>query len=174
MKTLNFKPFASLFAAVALFFTTGTSAQEIRGDSHDTRVGLGLNLGVPTTNGFNFAVGGDVRLQKDFYSNVSGILSLGYTNFSADGEDAGSIGFIPLKAGVKVFPLERFYISGELGAGFGTDKGQKTAFVWAPGIGLGFNNGLDLGLRYEEFDWSGGGSLGQVALRIAYGFNLSR
>ena len=175
MKTLTFKSVASIFGAVALLFTMNANAQsEPKGDSHDTRVGLGLSLGVPTTEGFNFAVGGDVRLQKDFYSNVSGILSLGYTNFSVDGEDSGSLGLIPLKAGIKIFPLERFYISGELGAGFGTDSGQKTAFVWSPGIGLGFNNGLDLGLRYEEFDWSGGGSLGQVALRIAYGFNLSR
>jgi len=174
MKTSNFKAIATTFAAIALFFATSAKAQtEPRGDSKDTRLGVGLSLGLPTTDGFNFAVGGDLRLQKDFYSNVSGILSLGYTNFSTEGENTGSVGFIPLKAGIKVFPLERFYISGEVGAGFGTDSGQKTAFVWAPGIGLGFNNGLDLGLRYEEFRTNGFG-LGQVALRIAYGFNLSR
>lgn len=174
MKTFNIKSIAAAFGAVALFFATSVKAQtEPRGDSKDTRLGVGLSLGLPTTDGFNFAVGGDLRLQKDFYSNVSGILSLGYTNFSTEGENTGSVGYIPLKAGIKVFPLERFYLSGEVGAGFGTDSGQKTAFVWAPGIGLGFNNGLDLGLRYEEFRTNGFG-LGQVALRIAYGFNLSR
>jgi len=174
MKTTRSKLITAAVAAVVLFFTNDVKAQtEPKGDSHDTRLGIGLSLGLPTTDGANFAIGGDARLQKDFYSNVSGLLSLGYTNFSLEGEDAGSIGFIPLKVGLKVFPIERFYISGELGAGFGTDDGQKTAFVWAPGIGLGFNNGLDLGLRYEEFRWSGS-SLGQVALRIAYGFNLSR
>lgn len=175
MKTFTFRSIASAVAAVALFFTINASAQqkEPSGDSHDTRLGIGLNLGLPTTDGFNFAIGGDLRLQKDFFSNVSGIASLGYTNFSAEGENMGSVGFIPLKVGIKVFPLERFYISGELGAGFGTDNGQETAFVWAPGIGLGLNNGLDLGLRYEEFRNNGFG-LGQIALRIAYGFNLSR
>ncbi len=169
------KSIAAGVAAAALFFTTAVKAQteEPKGDSKDTRIGIGLNLGLPTTDGFNFAIGGDLRLQKDFSSNISGIASVGYTNFSAEGEDAGSVGFIPLKAGIKVFPMERFYISGEVGAGFGTDDGQGTSFVWAPGIGLGFNNGLDLGLRYEEFRKDGFG-LGQVALRIAYGFNLSR
>lgn len=171
MKTINFKFIA---AVVAIIISYGTAkAQSAGHDSKDTRLGIGLSLGIPTHDAFNFAVGGDLRLQKDFYSNVSGMLSLGYTNFSAKGENAGSVGYIPLKAGLKVFPMERFYISGEVGAGFGTDENQKTAFVWAPGIGLGFNNGLDLGLRYEEFRDQGVG-IGQVALRIAYGFNLSK
>ena len=172
MKRNTINIFAAVVATVALLFTTKVNAQtEPRGDSRDTRLGIGLSLGIPTDDFYNFAVGGDLRLQKDFYSNVSGLLSLGYTNFSAEGEDMGSVGFIPLKAGIKVFPIERLYISGEVGAGFGTDEGQKTSFVYAPGIGLGFNNGLDLGLRYENFTKYG---IGQVALRIAYGFNLSR
>ena len=172
MKRNTINIFAAVVATVALLFTTKVNAQtEPRGDSRDTRLGIGLSLGIPTDDFYNFAVGGDLRLQKDFYSNVSGLLSLGYTNFSAEGEDMGSVGFIPLKAGIKVFPIERLYISGEVGAGFGTDEGQKTSFVYAPGIGLGFNNGLDLGLRYENFTKYG---MGQVALRIAYGFNLSR
>ncbi|WP_207427320.1 outer membrane beta-barrel protein [Pedobacter sp. SYSU D00535] len=167
----SIKFIATAAAVVALFFSTNSSAQTSDGDSKDTRLGVGLSLGIPTHEFFNFAVGGDLKLQKDFYSNVSGTASIGYTNFSAEGEDAGSIGFIPLKAGIKVFPLERFYLSGEIGAGFGTDDNQPTSFVWSPGIGLGFNNGLDLGLRYERFSKY---DLGQVALRIAYGFNLSR
>ncbi|WP_207420998.1 hypothetical protein [Desertivirga brevis] len=171
MKTISLKFIAAIIAVVTSYGTV--SAQSAGHDSRDTRLGIGLSLGIPTHDAYNFAVGGDLRLQKDFYSNVSGLLSLGYTNFSLKGEDAGSAGFVPLKAGLKVFPMERFYISGEVGAGFGTKENQKTAFVWAPGIGLGFNNGLDLGLRYEEFRNQGNG-LGQVALRIAYGFNLSK
>ena len=69
--------------------------------------------------------------------------------------------------------MERFYISGEVGAAFGTDENQKTALVYAPGIGVGFNKGIDLGLRYEGFAQNGS-NLAQVALRLAYGFNLSK
>jgi len=171
MKTNFVKGAAAIFGMMLLLITTLQAQTEPAGDSHDTRLGVGLSLGIPTHDAFNVALGGDLRLQKDFASNVSGLLSLGYTNFSAKGEDAGSIGFVPLKVGLKIFPIERFYISGEVGAGFGTDEGQKTSFVYAPGIGLGFNNGLDLGLRYENFTKY---ELGQIALRIAYGFNLSR
>ncbi|HEY0055931.1 MAG TPA: hypothetical protein VGB63_11280 [Pedobacter sp.] len=173
---MNTKKLLMATVLAALFITNSVNAQtkEPSGDSHDTRLGIGLSLGLPTNDDYNVAVGGDLRLQKDFYSNVSGLLSLGYTNFSRKDElGGGSVGFVPLKVGVKIFPMARFYFSGEVGAAFGTDEDQETAFVYAPGIGLGFNNGIDLGLRYEGFSQNGG-NLGQVALRIAYGFNLSR
>ncbi|MBC7914190.1 MAG: hypothetical protein H7Y07_08705 [Pyrinomonadaceae bacterium] len=175
MKRNTSKLIISALGFAALLFTTQVNAQtETKGDSKDVRLGLGLSVGIPTNDAYNIAVGGDLRLQKDFYSNVSGILSLGYTNFSIkDALGGGSIGFLPLKVGVKVFPMERVYFSGELGAAFGTDKGQETSFVYAPGVGIGFNNGLDLGLRYEGLS-NNGVNLGQVALRLAYGFNLSR
>lgn len=175
MKRNTIKSMLATFAVAALFLTSQANAQtDPKGDSKDLRLGVGLSVGIPTEDIYSVAVGGDLRLQKDFASNVSGLLSAGYTSFSVkDDFGGGSTGFIPLKVGVKVFPIERFYISGELGAAFGTDEGQKTAFVYAPGIGLGFNNGLDLGLRYEGFSQNSV-NLGQVALRLAYGFNLSK
>lgn len=161
-------------AVVALFFTSQSFAQS-SDDSKATRLGIGFNVGVATDDPYGLVLGGDLRLQQDFSSNVSGILSAGYTNFSVKDEFTGidSYDLIPVKAGVKVFPVERFYISGEIGAGFGVSSGSKTAFIYAPGIGIGTNSGLDFGLRYEGLARSGT-SLGQVALRIAYGFNLSK
>lgn len=169
MKT-SIKIMASAVAAVALFFTTNVNAQSA--DSKALRLGVGVSAGIPTNDAYGFAIGGDLRLQKDFSSNVSGLLSAGYNNFSRkDSYGGGSYGMIPVKAGAKIFFAESAYFSGELGAGFGTESGSKTAFLWAPGIGYGFDSGLDLGLRYEGAEVSGG-SLGQVALRIAYGFKL--
>jgi hypothetical protein len=169
------KQLAYAAAAFALFFTTPVFGQG-PGDSQDTRLGIGLSVGASTDDPYGLVIGGDLRLQKDFQSNVSGILSIGYTNFSVK-DDAPAIidsyGIVPLKVGLKIFPVERFYFSGEIGAGFGTDSGSRTAFVYAPGLGIGFNAGIDLGLRYEGIARSGG-NLGQVALRLAYGFNLSR
>jgi hypothetical protein len=166
-------PVALAALAVLLVTTSGIAqTKEPSGDSRDTRLGFGVSLGLPTNDAYNIAVGGDLRLQKDFYSNVSGLLSLGYTNFSVK-NDGGSVGYVPLKAGIKVFPRARLYFSGEVGAAFGTDDGQGTALVYAPGIGLGFNRGIDLSLRYEGFSQNNA-NLGQVALRVAYGLNLSR
>ncbi len=165
------KLIASAAAAVALFFTMNANAQST--DSKALRLGIGVNAGVPTkADPYGFVLGGDVRLQKDFSSNVSGLLSAGYNSWMLKDEfGGGSNGMIPVKAGAKVFLAESVYLSGELGAGFGTKSGSKTAFLWAPGVGYGFDNGLDIGLRYEGAEYSGG-SLGQVALRVAYGFRL--
>lgn len=166
---------ASAVAAVAMFIGVNTASAQTsnqRDDSQAWRLGVGASVGLPTNDAYSIALGGDVRLQKDFFSNISGTLSAGYTNFSVKDVDA-SVGFIPVKAGIKIFPVQRFYISGEVGAGFGTDKGQGTALVYAPGIGLGFNNGLDLGVRYEGFVLNDV-NIDQVALRLAYGFKLSK
>lgn len=164
------KLIASAAAAVALFFTTNVNAQS--GDSKALRLGVGINAGIPTNDAYSFAIGGDLRLQKDFSSNVSGILSAGYTNFSLKDNVLGSdLSLVPVKAGAKIFFAENAYFSGEVGAGFQTNGAKQTAFLWAPGIGYGFDNGLDLGLRYEGAEFKGG-SVGQVALRVAYGFKL--
>ena len=166
----SIKLIASAAAAVALFFTTNVNAQSA--DSKALRLGVGVSAGIPTNDAYSFAIGGDLRLQKDFSTNISGLLSAGYNSFSLKDEfGGGSYGMIPVKAGAKVFFAESAYFSGELGAGFGTESGSKTAFLWAPGIGYGFDNGLDLGLRYEGAEFKGS-SLGQVALRVAYGFKL--
>lgn len=169
---------ASALFAVALMsgFNSNAQTADPAGDSKDVRLGVGFSAGIPTNDAFNIALGGDLKLQKDFFSNISGTLSAGYTNFSVKdigNIKGGSIGYIPVKVGIKIFPVERFYISGEVGPAFGTDKGQGAALVYAPGIGVGFNKGIDLGLRYEGFAQNGS-NLAQVALRLAYGFNLSK
>ena len=165
---------------VALFSSLYSVAQiglGIRPQSKDTHIGIGLSLGIPTNYIFNLAMEGDIRLQKDFSAYVSGLLNIGYTNFLRSdntvilNEFRGDIGFLPVKAGAKVFPLEKLYISGEAGMAFATHKNQSSSFVYAPGVGYQFNSGLDLGLRYESFTQS---KVAKVALKIAYGFNLSR
>ncbi|MEJ7694125.1 hypothetical protein [Daejeonella sp.] len=175
-------------AAVILIGSANANAQTTSvndGDSKATRLGLGLSAGIPTTQGYKFGFGGDVRLQQDFTSNISGILSVGYNTFSVKPNpaltlpartDVNNLDFIPVKAGIKVFPVARFYFSGEVGVGFGTRDGSNMTFIYAPGIGVGTNAGIDIGLRYEGMT---GNSLivlknpGQVALRLAYGFNLN-
>lgn len=157
--------------AIALFFiTTETKAQ----DSQAWRLGVGINGGVATDDPYGFVLGGDVKLQKDFAGPVSATLTTGYTHFFVkddfDGYPAYNV--IPLKAGIKAFLSKNFYLGGELGAGFSTDEGVGTSFVWSPAIGWAFTNGLDIGVKYE--DYTKYDNTKQVALRIAYGFNLSK
>ncbi len=162
-----------------LFLSVNAQAQErMHNDNFRkaTRLGIGLNLGLPAQNQYDFVIGGELSVQRDFSRVIAGMLSAGYTNFSFDnekGEPLSSVGFIPVKAGIKIFPGRPFYFSAEAGAAFNTNKGLGTAFVYAPGIGFGFNNGLDIGLRFEDFVRSSYNP-SQFALRISYGFKLNK
>lgn len=160
---------ASAVAALALFFTsTHVNAQSA------PKFGIGLNVGIPTTTGYSFAIGGDLRYQFDIDKQLSVPITAGYTNFSLkDTYGGGSFGFIPVKAGLKYFFNDSgagAYGLAEAGAGFSTTSGGGTAFVYSPAVGYAWSNGLDLGLKYEGY--SNNGSIGYVGLRLAYGFKL--
>jgi len=163
------KIIASAVAVVALLFTTNANAQKL---------GVGLNLGIPTNDGYNFAVGADARLQFDVSKQVSIPVTAGYTHFFGkdltNNVSVSDYGYIPLKTGLKLFLNETgsgVYALGEIGAAFGVTKNSGTHFVYAPAIGYSWSSGLDLGVKYEGVPVSGG-TVGQVALRIAYGFKL--
>ena len=98
-------------------------------------------------------------------------LSAGYSSFHPKKEFKdiyGSLGWIPVKAGIKYYFSDGFYGEGQVGAAFSTHKDGGTAFAYAPGIGYTLEGGFDIGVRYEG--WSKDGTVSQIALRVAYGF----
>ncbi|MBP4138250.1 hypothetical protein [Flavobacterium geliluteum] len=160
------------FAAFTLGFITIASAQDT-GESvnydQKFKLGFGLNGGLPTDNAYDWALGGDVRLQYDLTKRASVTLTTGFTNLFM-GDNVADLGFIPAKAGFKAFVWEdQFYVLGEVGAGFAVTNGYNdTTFLWAPGIGYA-NKHFDISLRYEDYHKF---ETNQVALRLAYGFEL--
>lgn len=178
---------AAAFAFAGLLFTSNvTKAQTTGHDSQAWRFGIGVEPGIPTgdmRDFSHFALGGNVRLQKDLSGSVSLMGTVGYTNFfsrnytvAGTTVDPDDYGLVPLKGGVKVFFAHNAYISGEAGAGFETKDGgdgdKHTKLILSPGIGFAMSgSGLDLGLRYDNFSGQGS-NFGQVALRVAYGFKL--
>ncbi|MNK07733.1 hypothetical protein D3C87_256510 [compost metagenome] len=133
------------------------------------RVGFGLNAGAVTGDYFNWSLGADARLQYDFSKRTSITLTTGYTHLFGD-NDIPDLGFIPVKGGFKAFVWDdEFYVLGEVGAGFSvTNNYDKTAFIWAPGIGYATKY-VDISVRYEGM---GDFEANQIALRLAYGFRL--
>jgi len=169
----------SAFAAVAILFASNVKAQTTGHDSKGVwRLGIGVEAGIPTgdLNSFsNFDLGGTARLQYDAKSNLSYMLTAGYYSVFAkelaNGVKPDNLGIIPLKAGLKVYPVANIYLSGEVGAGLETNYGKNTKLIVSPGIGYSGNQGLDVGLRYENFSGQGS-NYGLVGLRVAYGFAL--
>lgn len=179
MKTTT-KFLASAAAAVALFFSTNVNAQS-------TKLGIGINAGVPTTDQYNFTLGADARMQFDVSKQVSIPVTAGYTHFFAKDVNIGGVnwkedyGFIPVKVGAKFFFDESgsgLYGLAEVGAAFGVTDNAKTGFIYSPAIGYSWSSGLDLGVKYEGISSARTATpvydknVGHVALRLAYGFKL--
>ncbi|KLT68567.1 MULTISPECIES: hypothetical protein [Flavobacterium] len=165
-------------AVMAFLFANTTFAQETEAVKNEGeiktykpgfRLGFGLNGGLPTDNAYDWSLGGDVRLQYDLSKRTSLTLTTGFTNLFI-GDDVKDLGFIPAKAGFKAFIWEdQFYVLGEVGAGFAVTNGYNdTTFLWAPGIGYA-NKYIDISVRYEDYNKF---KTNQVALRLAYGFDL--
>jgi hypothetical protein len=159
--------------AATLIFGNGAFAQDATATTtnYDSgfRLGFGANVGVPTSNDYQYALGADVRLQYDMTLKTSLTLTTGYTNLFVKGSN-NDLGFIPAKAGFKAFVIgDSFYVLGEVGGALAaSNAGRATSFLYAPGIGYA-NKFIDISVRYEDYtDFD----TNQVALRLAYGFKI--
>ena len=179
--------FAGLsFAAKAQSTTTSTTTNS------GIRYSIGVDAGIPTGNlkdTHNWNLGGSVQADIPVASQLFVTVNAGYNNVfgkkdvGATGLDISNIQLLPVKAGLKFFPVQNFYIQGEAGAAFLLNKSdyfndKSTAFVYAPQIGVQFpvsgSNFIDAGIRYEgttkyssNFDNS---KVNFVGVRVAYGF----
>lgn len=175
--TFNIKTVFTTLAIVLGIATT--SAQEVQNYDQGFRLGFGINAGLPLDNPYDFSLGADARLQYDLSKKYSLTLTTGFSNMFVSG-DNNDLGYIPAKAGFKAFVLkEQLYLMGEVGAAFAvTNEYNKTSLLLSPAIGYATEK-IDISLRYEHFndfpviknDVVKDG-LGQLSLRIAYGFKL--
>lgn len=145
------------------------------------RLGVSLSPGIAFGDQTGFALGSDLRLQHSMGNHVSWILTTGYTHFferqlnvpSPTGPVIKPIsyGFIPLKAGIKIFARPKLYFAGEAGAAYSTQSTDNSySFVYSPSAGVIIGRKWDLSLKYEDFTISN--NTKQLALRVAYGFKL--
>ena len=171
-----------LVLTISLFFASNSFAQETETKNYDQgfKLGIGINGGYAFADPYKLGLGADARLQYDLSKRYSITLTSGFTNLFVDGKD-NDLGFIPVKAGFKAFVWEdQFYVMGEAGAAFAvTNNYDKTSFLISPSIGYATKH-IDLSLRYEHYsdfvklnsNGTVGTGFGQIALRVAYGFDL--
>jgi len=154
----------------------------------DIRLSIGADAGIPVGSlkeRYDWNLGGSVQadfpiLKDELYATINA----GYNNFFAkNSSNSDDLHLIPVKAGLKYFPVKCFYVQGEAGASFLTNKkgigaDKSAAFVYAPQVGALFNTGgknyIDAGFRFEgntKF-YNGGKTKNFLGLRVAYAFNL--
>jgi hypothetical protein len=193
--SLKISALALAFAA----FTFSAKAQTTTTTSTTTttptgvRYSIGVDGGLPIgnfKNAYNWSIGGSVQADIPVLSNQLFVtVNAGYDNFfskkTIDGVSVSqpNIQLLPVKAGLKFFPVSNFYIQGDAGVAFALNKSnvgfdKSAAFVWAPQIGyqfqLGGGNYIDAGVRYEStanFVTDDNDSKAKfIGLRVAYGF----
>ena len=185
--------FAGLsFAAKAQTTTTSTTTKS------GIRYSIGVDAGIPTgtfNNGFKWNLGGSLQADIPVADQLFFTVNAGYNNVFGETIDLvngttttsvkiPNLQLLPVKAGLKFFPVSNFYIQGEAGAAFLLNKkdffnDKSVAFVYAPQIGVQFpvsasGNFIDAGIRYEGTtkysSASDASKVNFVGLRLAYGF----
>ena len=178
--------FAGLsYSAKAQTTPTSTSTTTPSG----IRYSIGVETGVPVSNfkdSHKWNLGGSVQADIPVASQLFATVNACFNNFfgkTIAGVKAPNVQWLPVKAGLKFFPVANFYIQGEAGAAFLLNKAdtyndKSTAFVWAPQIGVQFpvsasGNFIDAGIRYEStsnYVTNIDSKVKFVGLRLAYGF----
>lgn len=183
MKTTGKIKMAMLFA-IAILFANNTQAQDAtttKNYDQGFKMGIGINAGYAAHDPYKLALGADARLQYDLSKRYSVTMTTGFTNLFVSKADGSDLGFIPAKAGFKAFVWnDQFYLMGEAGAAFAVTNGyHKTSLLLAPSIGYATKY-IDVSLHYDFYNdfarlnnnGSVGKGVGQVGVRLAYGFDL--
>ena len=166
---------------IAIMFAGNANAQETAKYDQGFRLGFGTNAGYTIDDPYKLALGANVRVQYDLSKRYSLTLTTGFTNLFVSKADGSDLGFIPAKAGFKAFVWnDQFYVMGEAGAAFAITNGyNKTSLLVSPTIGYATKY-IDLSVHYEHYsdfakvnnNGSVGKGVGQVGVRLAYGFAL--
>ena len=166
---------------IAIMFAGNANAQETAKYDQGFRLGFGANAGYSIDAPYKLALGADARVKYDLSKRYSLTLTTGFTNLFVSKADGSDLGFIPAKAGFKAFIWnDQFYVMGEAGAAFAITNGyNKTSLLVSPTIGYATKY-IDLSVHYEHYsdfakvnnNGSVGKGVGQVGVRLAYGFAL--
>ncbi|SFC75382.1 Outer membrane protein beta-barrel domain-containing protein [Parapedobacter composti] len=179
-----------LFAAIALVPVQAQTADKPR-----VKLSVGPETSVPMgdlSDRYDWSLGGSIQAEFPLYRNQLALtLSGGFYNLFAPNHGytlGGSryredLQVLPVKLGLKYFPVGGLFIQGEAGTSFLLNKSdggydKEATFTYSPQVGyrfnLGGNNVLDAGIKWEgNTKFSENGTANHfLGLRIAYAFSL--
>ncbi|MGI8636384.1 MAG: hypothetical protein ACR2KZ_13380, partial [Segetibacter sp.] len=128
--------------------------------STSSHFGVGVEAGLPLgQNGkpYSVVIGGSLQYEWMPDTDLGITVSGGYQHWSIKSNyGSGSVGFVPLLAGVKYYFVPNAFFHAQLGAALGTAKGAGTSFAYSPGIGIKLSPNVDATLKYTGLSKSGG------------------
>lgn len=136
--------------------------------------GGGVRVGLPVGdvhNAYGFVIGAELQGEYMFSPQVSGTLTAGYEEWlgkTISGYKIPSTGFIPVLAGIRVYPSPDFFIGGKAGITFSTESGGGNSFTYEPQVGYNASK-FQLALGYQAF--TNGGTSAHLGLTGIYKFH---
>jgi hypothetical protein len=154
-----------------------------------TQLSIGAEFGVPVGQAseiYGKVLGASLKLEVPVSkSPFSIVITSGISTFLVKFDYTGILdnaSYIPVEAGGKYYFSKMGYVEADLGVSNNINSNytaEKTAFMYSPVIGISaptnkpnkHKTTIDMGLRYEG-RVENGGTVGQIALRVAYRFGL--
>lgn len=165
--------------------TTDTTSTPSPRTSKAVRLSIGPDAGIPIgslSDTHSWNLGGSIQADFPIATGLDVTVNAGFNNFFGK-DNFSDISLIPVKAGLKYFLADNFYVQGEAGASFVANKDKSgadksTAFTYAPQVGFLFPVGqksyIDAGVRFESNSkfYTNGNNNNFFGLRLAYAFDL--
>jgi hypothetical protein len=162
-------------AAIACFAQTGSAP----------KLSIGADFGIPTgtvSQVYSSVIGASAKLELPTVTpGLKFMFTAGYSDFMIKSEYSSvftSASYTQLEAGARYYFIPMIYIEGDFGVSINLNKNyseQKIGLAYDPAIGINLpintSSAVDIGFRYDGRVESGG-TISQVALRVAYKFNL--
>lgn len=148
--------------------------------SGKNQIGIGAEVGIGTASGSSTMFGGSVKYLHGIGDMGQITLSAGYlmSSESEDGMEAKS-SLIPIFVGYRHY-FSGVFVEPQIGYtmakstfkmdGFPDQEFTNNGLGYAIGAGYAMENGLDLGVRFQNQAKSG--SVGAIIFRVGYNFNL--
>jgi hypothetical protein len=169
-----------------VFILSGAISTGFAQTKPGSQLSIGAEFGLPTGQAslvYGSILGASLKFELPLPSTrINFTVTTGFSSFLVKYDYTGILQnatYVPVEIGGKYYINKVVYFEGDFGASINSNSnytGPGVAFIYAPIIGVSAptNNHkatIDLGLRYEG-RVEPGGTVSQVAVRLAYRFGL--
>lgn len=162
--------FCVVFCGLFTMGNAQTKSNNVRGKSGFS---IGVEAGLPVgqyAKPYGSVIGGSLQYEALPAHDLGITFNAGYLSYNLKSSyGSGSVGFVPLMAGVKYYASPMVFFHAQLGAAVGTKQGQGTSFAYSPGLGVKLSRDLDAELKYMGIS-NNAGSTDNVGIRLGYNF----
>ncbi|MBC7422157.1 MAG: hypothetical protein H7334_01750 [Ferruginibacter sp.] len=157
-------------AIIAMYSLTANA--QTKSKQKSTKFSIGLIGGLPLGRLEKFSTlvyGGDLQAEFSTSYNSGITFSGGYLKFAGKDNHPVDGGLIPIMLGGKYYIDDNLYAHVQMGISVSTNKGDGSAFTYAPGIGYKVTNNFDVAIKYQAATQQGY-TTAFLGLRAAYCF----